>query len=75
MVKFHANYLEEDWESTTHCQLLAMMQGNQSFQNYAIALQAKNSLLINTPSYLQKYKLHHQIKAGINAKLAKKMQC
>ncbi|KIM85721.1 hypothetical protein PILCRDRAFT_5379 [Piloderma croceum F 1598] len=72
MVEFRANYLEEDWESTTRCQLLAMTQGNQSFRNYAVALQAKNSLLINTPSYLQKDKLRHQIEAGIDAKLAKK---
>ncbi|KIM88189.1 hypothetical protein PILCRDRAFT_3223 [Piloderma croceum F 1598] len=72
MVEFRVNYLEEDWESTTRCQLLAMTQGNQSFRNYAVALQAKNSLLINMPSYLQKDKLRHQIEARIDAKLAKK---
>jgi len=49
-----------------------MMQGNQSFWTFAVALQAKNSLLTNTPSYLQKDKLHHQIEARIDTKLAKK---
>jgi hypothetical protein len=72
MSEFRTNYLEEDWESTTRRQLLAMTQGNQSFWTFAVALQAKNSLLINTPSYLQKDKLRHQIEAGIDAKLAKK---
>jgi len=72
MSEFHTNYLEEDWESTTRHQLLTMTQGNQVFWTFAVALQAKNSLLINTPSYLQKDKLRHQIEAGIDAKLAKK---
>ena len=72
MTEFRANYLEEDWESTTRRQLLAMTQGTESFWNFAVALQAKNSLLTGTPSYLQKDKLRHQIEAGIDAKLAKK---
>jgi hypothetical protein len=72
MSKFRTNYLEEDWESTMRHELLAMTQGNLSFWTFAIALQAKNSLLIKTPLYLQKDKLRHQIEAGINAKLAKK---
>jgi hypothetical protein len=72
MSEFHTNYLEENWESTTRRELLAMTQGNLSFWTFAIALQAKNSLLINTPLYLQKDKLRHQIEAGIDTKLAKK---
>ncbi|KIM80281.1 hypothetical protein PILCRDRAFT_9809 [Piloderma croceum F 1598] len=72
MSEFCTNYLEEDWESTMCHELLTMTQGNQSFWAFAVALQAKNSLLINTPLYLQKDKLRHQIKARINAKLAKK---
>jgi len=72
MIEFRTNYLEDDWELMTHRQLLTMTQGNQTFWNFAVALQAKNSLLINTNLYLLKDKLCHQIKAGIDAKLAKK---
>ena len=73
MTEFCANYLEEDWESMMRRQLLAMTQGTESFWNFAVTLQAKNSLLTGTPSYLQKDKLRHQIEAGIDAEKSGKI--
>jgi hypothetical protein len=47
-----------------------MTQEEQSFRDFAVKVQAKNSLLRNTPSYLNQEKLCHRIKSGMNQKLA-----
>jgi hypothetical protein len=48
MVEFCLNYLAEDWEEDTFCELLSMTQGTSSFWDYAIVIQSKNSLLWDT---------------------------
>jgi hypothetical protein len=73
MTKFQTGYLPEDWEASTHIQLLSMMQNELSFWDFAIAVQAKNSLLFNTASYLEKDALHYRIESGMTQKLA--LQC
>jgi hypothetical protein len=70
MVQFRAGYLPEDWEEVTHIELLGMIQEDQSFRDFAVKIQAKNSLLCNTTSYLDQEKLCHRIKSGMNQKLA-----
>ncbi|KIM81505.1 hypothetical protein PILCRDRAFT_8569 [Piloderma croceum F 1598] len=46
MINFHTNYLTEDWEEDTLCDLLSMTQGTTtSFWDFAVAVQNKNSLL------------------------------
>ena len=70
MREFKSLYLPKDWEEITHIELLQMTQGNTIFWNFAMQVQAKNSILIDTPSYLDKDQLCNRIKAGMNSKLA-----
>jgi hypothetical protein len=72
MTELCAGYLEKDWEAKTRHQLLGMFQHSDSFWNYSIRVQAKNSLLINTDFHLDKNKLRNQLEAGMNEQLSKK---
>ena len=69
MVEFRTGYLPEDWEEVTRIELLGMIQEDQSFRDFAVKVQAKNSLLRHTTSYLDQEKLRHRIKSGMNQKL------
>jgi hypothetical protein len=70
MKEFRATYLPKDWQDITHIKLLAMTQGDSSFWDFAIQIQAKNSLLRNTESHLSKHDLRHRIKSGMTQRLA-----
>ena len=70
MTEFKKLYLPKDWEEITRIKLLQMNQGNDIFWNFAIQVQTKNSILIDTPSYLDKDQLRNRIEAGMNSKLA-----
>jgi hypothetical protein len=70
MKEFRAGYLPEDWEEITRIELLAMTQNDLPFWDFAIQVQAKNSLLQNTPSYLATESLRHRIESGMTQKLA-----
>lgn len=70
MKEFRAAYLPEDWEEIVRIELLGMTQGNDMFWDFAVAVQAKNSLLRQTDSYLAKEHLRHRIESGMNQKLA-----
>jgi hypothetical protein len=72
MAEFRARYLDKHWEELTRRELLGMSQNNDTFWNFAIRAQAKNSLLKNTASYLDDANLRHQLEAGMNERLAKK---
>ena len=50
-----------------------MSQGSSSFWDYAVAMQSKNSLLHSTTSHLPDNKLRHQIGAGMEVRLLKKV--
>jgi hypothetical protein len=50
-----------------------MTQGLGTFWDYAIALQSKNSLLHGTTSHLLDDKLRHQLGAGMEVRLSKKV--
>ena len=73
MVEFHANYLSEDWEEDTLHELLSMTQGSTWFWDFLVAMQSKNSLLCRTLSHLPDDKLCHQINAGMEIRLSKKL--
>ena len=73
MDEFYTNYLAEDWEEDTLREILSMTQGNHTFWDYAIALQSKNSLLRGTTSHLTDDELCHQLGAGMETRLAKKV--
>jgi hypothetical protein len=73
MTDFRQNYLAEDWEEDTLCELLSMSQGTSAFWDYAVAVQSKNSLLRGTTSHLPDDKLRHQLKAGMEVRLSKKV--
>ena len=73
MVEFRTNYLAEDWEEDTLCELLSMTQGIASFWDFAVAIQSKNSLLRDTTSHLPNDKLRQQIGAGMELRLSKKV--
>jgi hypothetical protein len=73
MIEFHTNYLAEDWEEDTLHEILSMTQGNTSFWDFAVAIQNKNSLLRGTTSHLEDDKLRHQINAGMEVRLSKKV--
>jgi hypothetical protein len=70
MDEFREAYLDEDWEETTHHKLGGMTQGRRSFWNYAIEVQAKNSLLTGTASHLASEQLRHCIEAGMTESLS-----
>ena len=73
MTEFRQNYLAEDWEEDTLRKLLSMSQGNSTFWDYAVAVQSKNSLLRGTTSHLPDDKLRHQLGAGMEVRLSKKV--
>ena len=73
MTDFHQNYLAEDWEEDTLHELLSMSQGASSFWDYAVAVQSKNSLLHGMTSHLPDDKLRHQLGAGMEVRLSKKV--
>jgi hypothetical protein len=73
MMDFRQNYLAEDWEEDTLRELLSMSQGTNSFWDYAIAIQSKNALLHGMTSHLPDDKLRHQIGAGMEVCLSKKV--
>src|SRR5882762_2995233 len=50
-----------------------MTQGTSSFWDYAVAIQLKNSLLHGTVSHLLDDKLRHQLVAGMEVRLSKKV--
>ena len=72
MTKFHTHYLAEDWEDTL-CEFLSMTQGLKTFWDYTITLQSKNSLLCSTVLHLLDDKLRHQLEAGMETSLSKKV--
>src|SRR6202167_1497175 len=73
ITEFRTNYLAEDWEEDTLRELLMMTQGNSTFWDYAVAIQSKNSLLQDTVSHLPNDKLRHQLGAGMEIRLSKKV--
>jgi hypothetical protein len=72
IVEFRENYLDEDWEDVTHRELLNISQGLQTFWDFAVKLQAKNSLLASTDSHLDDDKLRHQMEACMDERLSRK---
>jgi hypothetical protein len=73
MSEFRLNYLDDDWEETTRRELLSMTQGADTpFWDFAIAVQAKNSLLNGTASHLEDDKLRHQLEAAMHQRLSKR---
>ena len=73
MDEFRHAYLEEDWEEDTRRDVLGMSQGSDSFWDYAVSLQSKNSLLRGTTSHLSDEQLRHQLGAGMELRLSKKI--
>src|ERR1700683_4469026 len=73
MMEFRQNYLVEDWEEDTLHELLSMSQGSSTFWDYAVAVQSKNSLLHGMTSHLPDDKLRHQLGAGMEVRLSKKV--
>jgi hypothetical protein len=65
MTEFRAAYLKDDWEEGVWRELRSMSQGTDSFWDYAIWVQAKNSLLTSTKSHLDEEMLRHCIEAGM----------
>ena len=65
MAKFCNAYLDDDWEETVRRELGLMTQGTETFWDSAIWVQAKNSLLSGTASYLKEEQLHHLLDAGM----------
>jgi hypothetical protein len=50
-----------------------MMQGTSCFWDYTVAVQSKNSLLCSTTTHLPDDKLCHQLGAGMEVRLLKKV--
>jgi hypothetical protein len=72
MMEFRVAYLDDDWEEMIQRELGSMMQGSDLFWDFTIHVQAKNSLLISTPSYLDDDKLHHRIEASMEEFLVRR---
>jgi hypothetical protein len=70
MTEFRAGYLPKDWEETTRIELLQMVQGTNTFWDFSVQVQTKNSILVGTPSHLTNEQLCHRMESGMNAKLA-----
>jgi hypothetical protein len=72
MTKFRTAYLDEDWEDAICRELGSMTQGTDLFWDYAICVQAKNSLLVSTNSHLDTDQLRHCIEAGMEELLSRR---
>jgi hypothetical protein len=70
MNKLRTNYLHKDWEEITRRDLMNMSQGKDSFWNFYIRLQAKNSLLRDTTSHLSQEALRFKLELGMTEELA-----
>jgi hypothetical protein len=73
LIEFKEGYLDEDWEDDMRREVLGMSQGSKSFWDYAVSLQHKNSLLHGTPSHLSEEQIRHQLGAGMEVRLSKKI--
>jgi hypothetical protein len=75
MTEFRTGYLDEDWEETMRRELGGMSQGqDESFWDFIIRVQAKNSLLLPTASHLDKERLRGRLEAGMDELLAQRCQ-
>jgi hypothetical protein len=72
IAEFRQNYLDEDWENATCHKLLTITQGSQTFWDFAVRLQAKNSLLTSTASHLDEDKLYRWMEAWMDECLPQK---
>lgn len=70
MKEFRTAYLPEDWEEIARIELLGTVQKDDTFWDFAVNIQTKNSLLCNTQSYLDKEQLHHHLEASMTPKLS-----
>ena len=58
--EIHGAYLPGDWERIAMCiELLTTAQGNNTFWDFSVLMQSKNSLLHNTTSYLKEEQVYH----------------
>ena len=73
MKEFKKGYLDDDWEENTRREVLGMSQATNTFWDYAVSLQSKNSLLRGTPSHLSDEQICHQLEAGMENCLSKKI--
>jgi hypothetical protein len=75
MTEFHAGYLDEDWEETMGRELGGMLQGqDESFWDFSIRVQAKNSLLLPMTSHLDDVRLRSCLESGMDELLAQRCQ-
>jgi hypothetical protein len=72
MTIFRDAFLDKEWEDSTRREVLSMTQGQDSFWNFSIRIQAKNFLLKGTNSHLDNVKLRQQIEARLDDRLSKK---
>ena len=70
MAEFKMAYLPMDWEEITRIELLLLNQGSDSFWDFCVQVQAKNSILSGTKSHLDDTQLHHCVELGMSTKLA-----
>jgi hypothetical protein len=73
MANLQLNYLHKDWEEITRQDLINISQAKDSFWNFYIKLQAKNSLLRDMTSYLSEEALWYKLESGMTEELAE--QC
>jgi hypothetical protein len=69
MDEFKTAYLPKDWGKIT-CIELQLNQGSDSFWDFCVQVQAKNSTLSGTKSHLDDTQLRHHVESGMSAKLA-----
>jgi hypothetical protein len=74
-VELRSLFLDPNWEELTCREMGTMVQKGEAFWNYAIRMQAKNSLLLNTPSHLSDDQLRHHLEAGMDETLARRYIC
>ena len=73
MTKFKKGYMDDDWEKDTCHEVLGMSQASNTFWDYTVSLQSKNSLLHGTPSHLSNEQICDQLGAGMENYLSKKI--
>ncbi|KAJ7120479.1 hypothetical protein C8R43DRAFT_900788, partial [Mycena crocata] len=70
MAEFRTCFLPDNWESTTHTQLMqCRMRNEETFEKYHTRIIAIHSLLIRTPSQLDATRLRHTIEGNMVADL------
>ncbi|KAI0037623.1 hypothetical protein FA95DRAFT_1506754, partial [Auriscalpium vulgare] len=69
LVLFGRRWLQPGWELRVSNALLNSQQGSRPFAEWQVEMTSKNTLLVDTPSYLDDAAMRRKLSAGMNVDL------